>query len=400
MGWRFRHSFKVIPGVRLNLSKSGLRCSIGGAPLTMNIGPRGVYGTASIPGTGISYRERFGGGSETQPQPGAPVLPPSASPHSLPAIPSPAPTPSSFSLPVSTKPVQEVHSASTELLTSNSLKELKHVIQTAYVEHEDISGQLEAARQEKKRASQRFLSWQNGFLFKKLFKANFARRKAEADTATAKVAELEEQLRLTTIATQVEIAPEQAEPYFKMRDTFALLSESGAVWDIKSYQTTDKFHERTTAETRIDRQKVAFVLGNCDLIQWEQKVPHIRNAKGGDLFLYPGFIVYRAAKEAFSVIDFHDVKSNAALVKFQEEQGVPQDSKVIGQTWAKSNKDGGRDKRFANNYQIPVVLYASLSLKSETGLWEEFQFSNPERLQLFLQDWAKFVNSFGASLHR
>ena len=81
MGWRFRHSFKVIPGVRLNLSKSGLSCSIGGAPLTMNIGPRGVYGTASIPGTGISYREKFGGGSETQPQPGAPVLPPSAYPN-------------------------------------------------------------------------------------------------------------------------------------------------------------------------------------------------------------------------------------------------------------------------------------------------------------------------------
>jgi outer membrane receptor for ferric coprogen and ferric-rhodotorulic acid len=152
--------------------------------------------------------------------------------------------------------MQEVHSASTELLTSNSLKELKHVIQTAYVEHEDISGQLEAARQEKERASERFLSWQNGFLFKKLFKANFARRKAEADTSTAKVAELEEQLRLTTIATQVEIAPEQAEPYFKMRDTFALLSESGAVWDIKSYQTTDKFHERTTTEGCIRARKL------------------------------------------------------------------------------------------------------------------------------------------------
>lgn len=399
MGWRFRHSFKVIPGVRLNLSKSGLSCSIGGAPLTMNIGPRGIYGTASIPGTGISYRQRFGGGSETQPSPAptAPVLPPSAHPYSSPVGPSPVPIPGSFSVPVSTMPVQEVHSASTELLTSNSLKELKQVIQTAYVEHDDISRQLETARREKERTSRRFLSWENGFLLKRIFKANFAKRKAEAETATAKVAELEEQLRLTTIAAQVEIAPEQAEPYFKMRDTFASLSESAAVWDIKSYQATDRFHERTTAETRVDRQKVTFVLGSCDLIQWDQKVPHIRNAKGGDLFLYPGFIVYRAAKEAFSVIDFHDVKSNAALVKFQEEQGVPQDAKVIGQTWAKANKDGSRDKRFANNYQIPVVLYASLCLKSDTGLWEEFQFSNPERLQLFLQDLAKFVSSFGAT---
>ena len=400
MGWRFRQSFKVIPGVRLNLSKSGLSCSIGGAPLTMNIGPRGVYGTASIPGTGISYRQRFGGGSETQPQPTALVLPPSAGPHSLPPIPSPVPSPNSFSLPASTKPVQEVHSASTELLTSASLKELKQVIQTAYVEHEDISGQLEAARQDKERASRRFLSWENGFLFKKLLKTKFAKRKTDAVNATAKVAELEEQLRRTRIATQVEIAPEQSEPYFKMRDTFALLSESAAVWDVKSYRATDKFHERTTAERSVDRQEVEFALGNCDLIQWEQKVPHIRNAKGGDLFLYPGFIVYRAAREAFSVIDFHDVKSNAALAKFHEEEEVPKDSKVIGQTWAKANKDGSRDKRFANNYQIPVVLYASLSLKSDTGLWEEFQFSNPERLQFFLQDWAKLVSSFGASVHR
>lgn len=269
------------------------------------------------------------------------------------------------------------------------------MIQTAYVEHEDIASQLEVARQEKDRASRRFLSWQTGFLLKRIFKANCAKRSADAETATAKVAELEEQLRLTTIATHVEIAPEQAEPYFKMRDSFALLSESAAIWDIKSHQATDRLHERTTADTRVDRQKVTFELGNCDLIQWEQKFPRIRNAKGGDLFLYPGFILYRAAKEAFSVIDFHEVKSAPSLVKFHEEQGVPEDSKVIEQTWAKANKDGRRDKRFGNNYQIPVVLYGWLSLKSDTGLWEEFQFSNPERLELFLQDWDKFVGSFG-----
>jgi hypothetical protein len=188
---------------------------------------------------------------------------------------------------VSTTPVHEIHSASTELLTSESLKQLKRVIQTAYEEHEDISRQLETAGQEKEHASRRYLSWAEGFLFKRLFKARFAQRKIELETAAAKVAELEEQLRLTTVATHVEIAREQAEPYFKMRDDFAALSESAAVWDIKSYQATDKFHERTTAETRVDRHKVMFSLDGCDLIQWEQKVPHMQNAKGGDLFLYP-----------------------------------------------------------------------------------------------------------------
>ncbi len=393
MGWRFRHSFKIIPGVKLNLSKSGLSCSVGGAPFTVNVGQRGVYGTASLPGTGISFRQRLASGSGTSHEPNSSLPPHLVTPESF-----PTPTPSPVTpAPASTGLVQEVRSASTELLTSESLKELKRVIQTAHEEHEDITGQLDTARNEKATASQRYYSWENGFLFKRLFKKKFEQRKVNLETATAKVGELEEQLRLTTVATQVEIAKEQAEPYFKMRDEFAALSECGAIWDVKSYQATNKFRERTTAEKRIDRERVTFSLGTCDLIQWEQKLPHLHNVNGGDLFLYPGFILYRAAREAFSVIAFHDVKGNAVAVKFQEEQGVPKDSKVIGQTWAKCNQDGSRDKRFVNNYQIPIVLYASLALKSESGLWEEFQFSNPELLQRFLAAFNVFVVSFGAS---
>jgi hypothetical protein len=213
------------------------------------------------------------------------------------------------------------------------------------------------------------------------------------ETADAKVAELEQQLNLTTIATHIEIDKEQAEPYFKMRDEFAALSECAVIWDIKTHQATNKFRERTTANVRLGRERVPFSLGSCDLIQWEQKVPHLRNANGGDLFLYPGFMLYRAAKQAFSFIDFHDVRCNAESVRFQEEEGVPSDSKVIGQTWAKANKDGSRDKRFVNNFQIPIALYASWILKSESGLWEEFQFSNPDRLQGFLVTWNAFARS-------
>jgi hypothetical protein len=86
MGWRFRHSFKVIPGVRLNPSKSGLNASIGSAPFTVNVGPRGVYGTASLPGSGISYRQQIGNRSETPHElPSHPVAPRSL-PLSIPAL--------------------------------------------------------------------------------------------------------------------------------------------------------------------------------------------------------------------------------------------------------------------------------------------------------------------------
>jgi hypothetical protein len=319
IGWRFRQSFRLIPGVRLNLSKKGLSCSVGGAPFTVNVGERGIYGTASLPGTGISYRQRFAGGSNTSHEPDS-----FPSPASIPLIP--------------TAPLEEVHSASTEL-TSESLKELKHVIQTAHEEHDDIRGQLDKAQNEKQRAFKRYSSWDSGFLLKRIFKEKFALRRTELETAEAKVVELEEQLRLTTVATQVEIAKEQSEPYFKMRDEFVSLTECAAIWDVKAYQRTDKFRERTTLERRVARERVTFSLGTCDLIQWEQKVPNLQNANGGDLFLFPGFILYRAAREAFSVIDFHDVKGQCDLVRFQETGSVPTDAKIVGQTWVKVNKD-------------------------------------------------------------
>ena len=279
MGWRFRHSFKIIPGVRLNLSKTGLSASVGGAPFTLNVGPRGLYGTASIPGAGISYRHKFGGASDgPQTQDPRETLDPAVNHQTLPPGPANAHLPLSFPQSVgSSAPTEEVRSASTELLTSESLKELKHVIQTTYEEHEDIAGQLVTARVEKERASARYESWQDGFLFKRIFKKAFAKRKTELDTSNAKVDELEEQLRLTTIATHVEIEKEQAEPYFRLRDDFSGLSECAAIWDVKSYQATDKFHERTTANMRVDRGPATFSVGSCDLIQWEQKVPHFQN---------------------------------------------------------------------------------------------------------------------------
>lgn len=394
MGWRFRHSFKVIPGVRLNLSKSGLSASIGGAPLTLNVGSRGVFGTASLPGSGISFRHRFTAGSETPQPTDSVLLPPLVTPDTIsPSTPTPIRVPSPIPA-VGTALIEEVRSASTELLTSQSLKELKGLIQTTYQEHEDIGRELETARAEKQTALKRYTSWETGFLFKRIFKERFAKRKVTLETAEAKVGELQQQLSLTTIATHVEMEKEQADPYFKMRDDFAALSECAVIWDIKTHQATDKFRERTTANMRVSREHVPFSLGSCDLIQWEQQVPHLRNANGGDLFLYPGFVLYRAAKQAFSVIDFHDVRCTAQVVRFEEQEGVPNDSQVIGQTWAKANKDGSRDKRFVNNFQIPIALYASLTLKSQTGLWEEFQFSNPERLKRFLEAWNAFVACF------
>lgn len=67
MGFRFYKSVKLLPGIRLNISKSGLSTSLGGPGATVNFGPRGVRQTLGLPGTGLSYvtTEGYGGSDGT-----------------------------------------------------------------------------------------------------------------------------------------------------------------------------------------------------------------------------------------------------------------------------------------------------------------------------------------------
>lgn len=61
MGLRFRKSFKVAPGVRVNVGKKSVGVSVGGrgGHISVNSNGRKTIG-ASIPGTGISYSESLG----------------------------------------------------------------------------------------------------------------------------------------------------------------------------------------------------------------------------------------------------------------------------------------------------------------------------------------------------
>lgn len=64
MGYsRFHRSRQILPGVRLNLSKSGPSVSLGVKGATMNVGPQGVRTTVGVPGSGLSYisRQSWGG---------------------------------------------------------------------------------------------------------------------------------------------------------------------------------------------------------------------------------------------------------------------------------------------------------------------------------------------------
>jgi hypothetical protein len=65
---RFRRTLRPFPGLRLNLSKSGVSTSVGQRGLWFTISRRGTRETIGIPGTGISYTETQNAGHQEAPQ--------------------------------------------------------------------------------------------------------------------------------------------------------------------------------------------------------------------------------------------------------------------------------------------------------------------------------------------
>lgn len=64
MGTRFRRSFKIAPGVRVNLNKKSASVSFGPKGLKHTISTTGKsHTTVGIPGTGLSYTTSSGGKS-------------------------------------------------------------------------------------------------------------------------------------------------------------------------------------------------------------------------------------------------------------------------------------------------------------------------------------------------
>jgi hypothetical protein len=67
MGLRFQRRIRILPGVRLNLSKSGIGFSAGRTGLRIGMAAkRRKYFSAGLPGTGLSYRTFFGRPVATQ----------------------------------------------------------------------------------------------------------------------------------------------------------------------------------------------------------------------------------------------------------------------------------------------------------------------------------------------
>ncbi len=379
MGLRFRRSVRLFPGVRLNFSRSGLSTSIGVRGATMTLGPRGAYANVGVPGSGLSYRTRLDTPAHTRQPVPEPVSPWTSPPQS--ALRSPIRAPGVSSIPGTEV---EVKSADVGVLTSPGLGELKQLINDATIRHSELRSQLAQRKKTLDRAAGR-LRLAQSLVIRVFTEKSIPSLVDAANKADDEVDETRAYLEGCFLEVDFAFDDATRDSFAALVRAFEALRTAQRIWDVTSTAAVDRVTQRTTAYSALTRVPLAFDFTSSEIIRSQYRAMRLGSVAGRDLQIFPGFVMMREASRDFALIEFPQFECELANSNFIEEGTVPSDAEQIGATWKRANKDGSRDRRFNDNYQIPVLRYAELALSSATGLAKVYQISSYAKAAAFAQ---------------
>lgn len=371
MGLRFRQSFTLFPGVRLNMGKHGFSASFGGPGATVNVSRRGVRATVGIPGSGVSYSQdlyKFGNEPQQRQQ---------YNPREMRYI---DPQTANYYMP--DEGDRMIRSAAVERLTSESLKPLRDLIITANAQQQEIRADLKEAREEKTRQTD-LLQRRRVSLFRYFYKKSIAALEESLPIVRAEVERLEEWEENTKIKIEFNAGEHAQYVYGEVVKGFEALRQCSRIWDVTSESDVDQFRDRSTASRYLYRKPVKFDFVSNDLIQFDGKAMRFKNVNGDDILIYPGIALIPRADGVFALVDLRELNITGGGTRFIESDAVPSDSEIVDYTWFKANKDGSPDRRFSSNYQIPICRYGELNFTSPNGINEQYQLSQSKPANYF-----------------
>ncbi len=353
--WSFRRRIKIIPGVRLNFSRSGISTSIGIRGANFTFGKDGAYLNTGIPGTGIYKRQKISSSSKLN--------------NNLRAEENNDTNSQSL-----IEQKDNIFSVEPDKITSQNMEGVKQSIIDAHNQRKELAVDIKKVKKD--------LLWSKVKLFfVYLFIVGFVYKKiaeeirADIENQKQAILELEKQKSESYVQLDAEFDNESLNKYEQVLKNFKELMDIEKIWDITREEENDKTKTRSAASRAIVRKEIKIGLKDLEDIKYSKQALCFNNSNGADLYFYPSFIVMQG-KDSFGVVGLDEIEFSFNSAKLIEQEKVPKDSEIIEYTWFKVNKNGQPDKRFKDNYQIPVVKYGVINLKTSNGVNEEYQFSN------------------------
>ncbi|MDO4693656.1 MAG: DUF4236 domain-containing protein [Eikenella sp.] len=376
MAWSFRRRVKVIPGVYLNISKSGFSTSVGikGASLTFK--KDGVYANVGIPGTGISSRQKIS--SKVRIKNKSQTHFNQKNENNL----------NGYECQTGeVSPFDNIFSSEVSKITSQDMMAVKKAIIDAREQKENLKKDLDKIsldlRYSKIKLILSYLSLVGFFGVSNSIKKDI-------DNQNNAIQQIKDFIEKSTINLKLNLDENLKKLCDDLYHSFEKLKSSHKIWDVTSEYNIDRVEERSAASTTITRREVDFKFSKIEEVSQNLNAIHLKNANGGDLYFFPCFIVMLSKNNDFAIMGFHEVDISFYPVKFIETENIPNDAEQIDSTWAKVNKNGTPDKRFKDNYQIPIMRYAEFRFQTKTGLNEAYMLSNYKDAESFYNSLRRY----------
>ncbi|OPZ94129.1 MAG: hypothetical protein BWY74_00800 [Firmicutes bacterium ADurb.Bin419] len=176
-----------------------------------------------------------------------------------------------------------------------------------------------------------------------------------------------------------DITPEKERQLQNFYDVFWEVVNANKKWHVQSSANLNEINQRKInagAGNIMRRNEIKISFSSPPYFITNVQIPKIPLGKK-TLYFFPDRVLVFQGKQVGSIM-YSSLKINYSNTSFIETSIVPRDTRIIGSTWRYVNKDGGPDRRFSNNRQLPIVEYSSLLFSSLSGLNEMIHVSIPD----------------------
>lgn len=339
MGFYLRKSVSVGP-FRFNFSNSGVGVSAGIKGFRVGTGPRGNY--ISVGRGGLYYRATLPA-SSAQPR-----LP------STPSYPSPIPEPQP-----GVGPMVAIESAPVSAMQDTSSVDLLN----------ELNGKAKRPNYWKWMAGTSLVAL---WLIPPMAPSWLTPIAAVLLTGlTAYIGIRDTVAKTAVLCYQLDQANEQA--FETLHEAFCALSSCRKAWrvDARAAVHDSKYH--AGAGALVNRKDAHFGKGLPPTVKSNLEVPFVKAGPMSLYFMPDRVLVYYSSE--VGAVAYKDLRFEGIPRQFIESESVPSDTTVVGRTWKYINKNGGPDRRFKDNRELPIALYEEISFKSASGLNEMYQLS-------------------------
>jgi hypothetical protein len=175
------------------------------------------------------------------------------------------------------------------------------------------------------------------------------------------------------VVVMYDLGDDAIAPFQKLTEEFDRIRSVNQIWNVDTAEYTADWKRNAGAGRLLSRKAASLTYSVPRVVKTNVSVPAIIGGRQ-NVYFFPDVVLIVEGPRA-GALSYDQLEVLWSTTVFIEDGSVPGDAQIVGHTWRFVNKNGGPDRRFNNNRQLPKALYLQMGLSSEKGLRKILHFS-------------------------